>query len=139
MLKVLRGKESVMRSIAAEALGKIKNARAVAYLVEALQDEDRFVRGEAERALSRIGVSVHDLWETLAVRAVEPLVAALQDGNWSVRMAAALALSKINDRRAVKPLLAAMKDENEYVRAAASHALALHVAWGHITFGAGGK
>lgn len=47
-------KDSGVRSIATEALGKIRDARAVA-LVEALKDEEHFVREKAAEALSSLG------------------------------------------------------------------------------------
>ena len=70
---------------------------AVAPLLAALRDEDRFVRSSAAEALGEIG----------DVRAVEPLVAALKDKESLVRASAAKALGEIGDVRAVEPLVAA--------------------------------
>lgn len=125
------------RRTAAEALGKIGDARAVEALCNALRDPDRYVCKNAAEALVRIGTpAVEPLCAALlndavlvgraaaaealgkigGAHAVEPLCAALKDENEDVRRAAAEALVEIGDARAVEPLIAAVKDENEDVR-----------------------
>jgi HEAT repeat protein len=73
-----------LRAAAAEALGKIGDARAVEPLIGMLGDEDSDVRYDAAEALGKIG----------DVRAVEPLIKALEEGNPS---AATEALAKITE------------------------------------------
>ena len=102
-----------VRQAAAEALGKIGDARAVEPLVAALKDQDSNARQGAAEALGRIGDA----------RAVEPLIAALKEGagvgrvaalNSNARQAAAGALGQIGDARAVEPLIAALRDQDQY-------------------------
>ena len=59
-------------------------------LVEALRDEDAYVRRDAARALGQFGPVVRDT-------AAPPLVALLKDPEPSVRKAAGVALAKIDD------------------------------------------
>jgi HEAT repeat protein len=99
----------------AEALGVIKDLRAVEPLIAALRDEDPDVRSSSADALGEIGDS----------RAVEPLVAALKakedakrhPGDWGdknndfeARKRAGYALERIG-APAVEPLIAALKDK----------------------------
>ncbi|HHT9109043.1 MAG TPA: HEAT repeat domain-containing protein, partial [Candidatus Wunengus sp. YC64] len=98
---------------AAEALGKIKDARAVEPLIAALKDEYQYVRKWTAYALGEIKDA----------RAVEPLIAALKDEYQYVREGAAEALGKIKDARAVEPLIAALKDEHSDVNWSAAEAL----------------
>lgn len=85
---------------AAEALGELKDARAVAPLIKALKDSQRLVRDAAAHALGKLGDAL----------AVEPLINALEDNEWSVRYAAARALGKLGNARAVEPLINALED-----------------------------
>ena len=78
---------------AAEALGRIGDARAVDPLIAALRDEDIYVVRSAAEALGRIGDA----------RAVDPLIAALRDED--VVRSAAEALGRIGDARAVDALI----------------------------------
>jgi len=104
-------KDPEVRKNAAEALGKIKDPRAVEPLIEALKDKDFRVRWNAAEALGEIGDP----------KAVKPLIAALKDKDSTVRLYAAEALGKIKDPRAVEPLITALKDEYSEVR--------WHAAW----------
>jgi len=106
-------KDTHVRHYTAEALIKIKDAKAVEPLIQALKDEDYFVREAAARALGEIKDK----------RAVEPLLEALGDEWWNVRLDAAMALGKIGDAKAVEPLIKALKDRNETVRGSAAKAL----------------
>ncbi|HQQ06604.1 MAG TPA: HEAT repeat domain-containing protein, partial [Candidatus Omnitrophota bacterium] len=54
-IRQLKHSDPNVRRKGAEALGDLKDARAVPALIEALKDEDDLVRGEAARALSYIG------------------------------------------------------------------------------------
>jgi HEAT repeat protein len=60
-----------VKEFAADALGEIKDTRAVGPLIQALKDNDSFVRMSAAGALG-------DINDT---RAVEPLIHALTDDN----------------------------------------------------------
>jgi len=101
-----------VRKDAAEALGKIGDARAVEPLIAALRDTDSEVCRSAAGALEQIGDA----------RAVEPLIAALGDEDASVRGAAAGALGEIGPEAGVVPaLIQALGDEDKNVR--------WHAAW----------
>ena len=82
------------RDSAIESLVEIGEP-AVEPLIQALKDEDSFVREGAAEALGKIGDK----------RAVEPLINALKDEDRDVREAAAEALGEIGDKRAVEPLI----------------------------------
>jgi HEAT repeat protein len=105
----------VIQGAAAEALGWIGDARAVAPLLLFLSEGEPSdaLRELAAEALGRIGDS----------RAVEPLIAALEDSNEWVRRAAAEALGLLGDRSAVEPLSALLQDEVVMVQDAAFEAL----------------
>ncbi|WP_414625083.1 HEAT repeat domain-containing protein, partial [Calothrix sp. CCY 0018] len=94
-------------------LGKIGDKAAVEPLINALQDEDSFVRSSAAEALGKIGDKA----------AFEPLINALQDEDLYVRRNAAEALVKIGDKAAVEPLINALQDEDSRVRWSADEAL----------------
>lgn len=102
------------RRLAAEALGKIGDARAAEPLMGALKDNEKGVRQAAAEALGKIGDA----------RAVEPLVAALKDSDWDIRWSAIMALGRLGEARAVEPLAAALKPNNRTdVRLAGAEAL----------------
>ena len=107
----LKDERFSVRQAAAEALGKIKDPRAVEPLIAAHQNW--WVGAAAACALGEIKDP----------RAVEPLIAALKDEDVNVRWPAARALGEIKDPRAVEPLIAALKDEELHVRWAAAEAL----------------
>ena len=97
-----------VRATAANALGRIQDAKAVEGLISILSDEEWFVRERAAEALSKIGEP-----------AVEPLVCALKDGNGLVRERAAEILGKIGSKKSLIPLQEAFNDKELYVRARA--------------------
>ena len=78
-------KDPEVRKNAAEALGKIKDPRAVEPLITALKDEYSEVRWHAAWSLGEIQDP----------RAVEPLIEALKDEDSGVRLSAAWSLEKI--------------------------------------------
>jgi HEAT repeat protein len=84
LIAALKGEDWRVREAAAEALGKVGDARAVEPLIAALKDGDSDVRKAAAEALAKIGAP-----------AVEPLIAALKGEDWRVREAAAEALVNI--------------------------------------------
>jgi len=112
------GSTADLRQGAAEALGKLGDARAVEPLIAALNDTATPVRQSAAEALVRLG----------APQAVDPLTIALKDetasdGLFSVPVLAAEVLGRLGDGRAVAPLIAALNDERTYLSGAASRAL----------------
>ncbi len=86
LIKVLQtGAHPESREEAAEALGEIRDPKAVDPLIGALKDRDHEVREEAAEALGKIGDR----------RAAEPLNALLGDPDPKVRRAAESALARM--------------------------------------------
>ncbi|MFC1632253.1 HEAT repeat domain-containing protein [Candidatus Omnitrophota bacterium] len=112
LIATLKDKYNKVRMYSAELLGYTKNSRAIAALVDSLNDEDAFVRDRVRSALINIGEV-----------ALAPLFTALKDGYWEEREAAAWALGGVRDSRALEPLTAALEDENENVRKTTQRAL----------------
>jgi len=107
LIRFLRhSKESRVRQVAAGALGRLGDTRAVGPLTVALGDGDWGVRVDAATALGQIGDT----------RAVGPLLAVLNDEQTLVREHAATALGQLGDTRAVDALLAAVNDQENSVR-----------------------
>lgn len=92
--------DSGVRERAAEALGVIKDDRAVKGLIQALHDKDDQVREYAAWALGEIKDTP----------AVDPLIAALKDKNGYVVDMAARAFEEMKIKRAVGPLLQAINE-----------------------------
>lgn len=141
------------RKEAANALGQIKDPRAVDFLIPALlNDAEGVVRSEAAEALGTIGdpkavthlivalqqenthVATHKSTNTLVYAsalsklgspAVEPLIAILGDLRYDpeLRHESARALGDIADPGSIQPLITALKDASGYVREAAARAL----------------
>jgi HEAT repeat protein len=114
LIEGLESKDESVRMYAAMALGRIKDVRAVAPLIEALKIKTRLggVEGSASTALTKIGEP-----------AVEPLITALKDNDDNVRVLAIISLGNIGDKRAVEPIVNALKDDNKRVRNFAAKAL----------------
>lgn len=94
LIVALKDQDPYLRSGAAEALGKIGDARAVCPLITALNDEDLFVRRHAAYALGLIG----------DMRAIDPLITAAYSGDGRDSRAVALdALKKlgVDDKDAI--------------------------------------
>jgi len=102
LIVALKDEDGYVRSMAARALGEIKDVRAVEPLIVALKDKDGFLRRWAAEALGKIK----------DVRAVEPLILAMKDENLFVRRKAAEALGKITIVGTIEPLSAALKVKN---------------------------
>jgi HEAT repeat protein len=139
----LKSQHETVRRAAAQALGRLGDARAVEPLIQALVDVDEKVREAAAQALGRLGeISLEPLIQALVdvdadvrraaaqalgqlgdARAVEPLIQALEDMDADVRRAAAQALGRLGDARAVEPLIQALKDGTWRIRRAAAQAL----------------
>jgi HEAT repeat protein len=114
LVKALRYQQDPgVRRAAAEALGRIGDARAVKPLMIALRyARDPDVRTAASKALGQSGAP-----------AVEPLFAALKNPLSGVRSAVVGALAQTG-ALAVGPLTVALRDRDEGVRRAAMEALA---------------
>jgi parallel beta-helix repeat protein len=111
-IHALKDEDSSIRAKACDALGELKDPRAVDPLIAAFRDEDSKVHVCAEFSLGDIGSS-----------AVDPLIQALQDKDYRVRSGAAYALGGTEDQRAVMPLIRALSDEEGSVRSDAAEAL----------------
>ncbi len=125
---------------AAEAFGRLADARALEPLIVTLEDKDRYVAQAAAHALGHIGdpVAIEPLIDQLRAPetvlataitalveigdpAVEPLIAALSDQD-AARMSTR-ALGEIGDPRAVPDLIGLLKSGNADLRRAAGVAL----------------
>ena len=113
LIRALRESDWPVRCVAALALGKLGDARAIEPLIAALKDKDKNVRYSAASALGELGNA----------RAVGLLIAALRDEDEDVRRSAARALGELGDARAVEPLKELLGDEDVAVRTAAAEAL----------------
>jgi len=106
---------------AAEALGKLKDPRAVEPLIEALKDENPDVRASAEKALEKINPKWRETEE--AKKWVPVFISDLKSKSLGTREAAVYALGKLKDPRAVEPLIEALKDKEPEVPPNADYAL----------------
>ena len=110
LIKALSYKnDEKVRECAANALGRIGDARAVDALFKALKDLNPDVRGSSVDALESIGSDL----------SVSKLIFALGDFDTFVRYRSALSLGRIGGERAVEALTAALKDSEVDVRNAA--------------------
>jgi HEAT repeat protein len=139
------GESPSLRSVAAFALGRLRDARASAPLADLLGGSEPSCRVAAAQALGEIGdrsaveplvqaleISDRDLRRVAAkalgklgdARAVGPLFDLLQSSQvGQVRVEAAQALGEIGDPRATDPLVHALQIDDNYVRDAAAAAL----------------
>ncbi len=83
-----KDKDEIIRGLSAQALGKLKDKKAIGPLIESLSDPHWGVREHSVKALGNIKNE----------RAIEPLIKSLSDNNSFVRKAAAEALEKITDK-----------------------------------------
>lgn len=113
LIDLLADSREALQTAAAEALGWMRDARAVEPLIGLLADYRDTVREVAAEALGRISDP----------SAVEVLLALLKDSNEWVRRAAIVALSELGDRRAVEPLADALQDDSTMVQDAAFEAI----------------
>jgi HEAT repeat protein len=141
---LVKDNDRSVRRDAAEALGKIGDARAVEPLITALKDKDGILLNtSAAEALGRIGdahaiepivkilkeidISRVNTVQVALIKfgnsAIEPLIALLNDNNYFVRIRAIQALGMIRHARAVEPLIATLKDNKRDVRENAAEAL----------------
>lgn len=103
LIQALNSEDWDKRMEAAEALGKIKDAKAVDSLIRALKDdEDGVVRMSVAEAL---GKTIEALGKIGDARAVQPLLRALKDEDQNIQCKAAEALGKIGDFGSVEAIL----------------------------------
>lgn len=99
LIKALQDKSWGVRSNAAEALGKIEDARAVEPLTEALKDKSWIVRSSAAGALEKIKdatKAVEPLKKLESKEVMELLIRALTGPEIEIRGLAAIALGVLN-------------------------------------------
>jgi HEAT repeat protein len=113
LVSLLKHEDSAVRRVAVEALGKLREARAVEPLIARLSDDNSDVRCAAAEALGQLGNR----------QAVEPLIVRLNDDNSDVRRAAAETLGRLSEAQAIEPLIARLSDGNSDVRRAAAKSL----------------
>lgn len=113
LIDLLGDQSEALQTASAEALGWLKDQRAVTPLIGLLGDYRDTLREVAAEALGRIGDAA----------AVDVLLEMLNDSNEWVRRAAVVALSELGDRRAVEPLANALQDESTVVQDAAFEAI----------------
>ncbi len=115
LLKSLKDDNSMdVRLHSVVALARLRDERAVPYLVGALLDESGGVRVQAATALGLFR----------SRKAVGPLIKALQDEKWYVRQHSARSLGLIGDKRSVGPLRSRLRDGRPAVARAAKESLA---------------
>jgi HEAT repeat protein len=96
---------------------KLKRAKNVPGLIEALQDKNQFVRQSASRALGELGDVIND------AGAADALIVALEDDYEVVVGNAADALGELGYAPAVDPLIGVLRHEDSYCRWRAIRAL----------------
>jgi len=138
LANALKATNRDLRQGAAEALGRTGDSSAIDPLVEALSDEDQWVREAALYALNLLDWKpANDLevvlksvilqrWDNAVVfdaLALEPLVMMLSCEDPEVVKATISSLAQIGDARATEPLITMLQHPNKPVRTAAAQAL----------------
>ncbi len=136
LVKALNSPYKASRRHAADALGRVGDARVVVPLMELLRDPDQQVRSRVADALVMIGQpTVEPLMNAMSdaspyarshaanalgrigdIRAIDLLVAALSDSNGDVRRQSVSALGQFDDNRAIQAVVNALGDSDVYVR-----------------------
>ncbi|MFO7966766.1 MAG: HEAT repeat domain-containing protein [Archaeoglobaceae archaeon] len=115
LIKKLNSSDSNTKAQAAEALGEIRDERAIKPLIYTLEhSEDSTVREKAAESVASIGN---------ANEALPPLIEALKNDDWRVRYRAAQAIGTLGDPRAGSALVRALDDPVKDVRKNAAWAL----------------
>ena len=133
-----RTRASRRGAAAVEVLNEVGDARSVKYLLEAIKDDDWWVRSRAGDALGKIGgpkvidavlelvrdkdedirrAAIEILNQTKDERAINHLIEATRDNDWWVSERAVDALAEIGSKRAV-PRLYEMLQRRQYPRPA---------------------
>ena len=95
-----------------QALGTLRDSRAVEPLIELLHSSDQFMSDQVVNALTNIGE-----------KSIVPLLGVLKHSNDRVRRYAIEALGKIGDQRVVEQFIDLLKDRSIYIRVSAVTAL----------------
>lgn len=106
LLAILNNRGAKIRAEAANALGDLRDIRAVEPLTAALREHNPRLRAGAAEALGNIGDR----------SAVRPLIEALNDRESGIRKEAAEALGKIRDENSLEPLVRTLQDMNTEIR-----------------------
>ncbi len=115
LIQKLNSSDSYTKAQAAEALGNIKDERAIKPLVYTLKNaEDSNVKEKAAESVAKIGN---------ANEALPPLISALKHEDWKVRYRAAQAIGTLGDPRAAPALTRTLDDPVKDVRMNAAWAL----------------
>jgi len=114
LIDALNDRDVVVRLYAADALGKLKDSRAIESLLKSLKDGEPVVRLYTVRALGNFPDDK---------RLIYPLIDALSDNTWQIRREAAISLGNISSPEGVNSLINSLQDMNEYVRGEAAIAL----------------
>ena len=102
-----------VRELAARALGRSTDARAVDVLIRALNDDDEEVRNRAARSLNEIGDP----------RAIDPLMALFSDKYPPTRYEVVMAMQRFPRKEAAAQLIAILKGDQGLTRLEAVRAL----------------
>ena len=107
-IKALKDKNIEVRSTAAEALGKIRDARALEHLIAALRDEDSETRKQAAVSLKNIDPD----WVTseYTKKQVPEFINVLKGSDFGPQRYTAWVLGKIGDVRALEQLISLLAD-----------------------------
>ena len=96
------------------SLVRLGDTRAIPHFIEALSDENHYVRREAARAIGQLG----------SPEAIEALLEVLEnESDEETRRNALTALGNIGDERTVEPLRQALKEPSYWIRRAAEMGL----------------
>jgi HEAT repeat protein len=118
LIAILKDDNEDVRLRAAEALGKLGDARAITPLVTALLDHidrDEGMQSEVVAALDQLGTQLDNT--AILVQAMEPLIAAFWGNDYNMRQRAVQVLGML-DTRVVEPLIAALSDNVESLMSA---------------------
>ena len=148
LLSMVRDEAHPLRETAAVALGRVGDLTLIP-VIDALQDEDAFVRCKAacalgmmydDRAVLPLTEALQDSEDEVVLQAIESLrwlavrgrnvleavptlCQLLTHPNWQIREAAARALSQSPDEQSLMPLVATLSDPDPTVRKSAVFAL----------------
>jgi HEAT repeat protein len=102
-----------VRAKAAEALGRLGNAKFIPILLQALTDESPLIRHTVIQALGQIG----------STESIPALIIALTDRNPEISAAAAISLGQIRAATAIPDLIQALNAPDSIVRSSSAQAL----------------
>lgn len=113
LIKALTNENYNVRCAAAEALGDIKDSRAVNPLHKSLKDSEELVRTFVVEALGKLKDE----------RAIKPLIESLNDEKMIVRKTAIKALGNYNNDEVIEVLILELENDNIEIKSAAIEAL----------------